>query len=488
MRAVAASVTAWALSGCVVIVGPRALGDEAEGSESSDELGDSDSGESTGLPDLPDTTDTTDTTDPTDTTDTGDTDGGDTALPLYPGDRVHSPITAPVVAALQQIRAEAPQAPSDLFMKVGASSTVSHSTLYCFADDIVDLDVHEATLGPSLDFFLLGEAAGTTPFDRDTLAAAVGKTAAWVISGSPSPLEQELVALGPAGPSLALIHYGANDMQQGLSYASALPGYYAAMSDLLDQLIELGVVPVVFGLSRRLDQPSADLWVQSYNAVARGLAQARAIPFVDLRLALEALPNYGVSGDGLHLESYDGGPCIFDPEGLQHGYNVRNLIALEVLDRAHAAIDADQNPDAGVPVLSGDGSLEAPFAVDALPFADSRDSAAGPGMELDVYDGCGTTADESGPEHLYRLELAQTTAIRALVLDREGVDVDIHLLADGATTADCLARDDSLLELTLDAGIYYFSLDTYVNGQGIEQSGEYTFVVLECEMGDIDCM
>ena len=38
------------------------------------------------------------------------------------------------------------------------------------------------------------------------------------------------------------------------------------------------------------------------------------------------------------------------------------------------------------------------------------------------------------------------------------------------------------------ARTYYFSLDTYVDGQGVEQSGEYTFVVLACEAGDTDCL
>ncbi|MCA9685145.1 MAG: SGNH/GDSL hydrolase family protein, partial [Myxococcales bacterium] len=422
--------------------------------------------------------------------DTGDT-GEPPAPPLYSGDRIHSPLTAHVVAAMQQIRTANPSAADNLFMKVGDSHTVSSGALFCFAGDNVDLDVHAAALQPSLDWFLTGEAAGTTPFDRVTLSAEIGRTASWAISGSPSPLQQELAALGFAGsggPSVAMVHYGSNDMQMGITYASAMPGFYGNMSDLLDQLIAIGVVPVVFGVTRRLDNAAADRWVLTYTAVARALAQARELPFVDLRLALEPVPGKGIGGDGLHLTGYGSGTCLLTPAGLEYGNNVRNLLALQAFARSRAALIDGEAADLEAPTLVGSGSLADPFQIDALPFADSRDSAAGPGMELDVYDGCGTTADESGPEHLYRLELAQTTAIRALVLDREGVDVDIHLLAGGATTADCLARDDSLLELTLDAGIYYFSLDTYVNGQGIEQSGEYTFVVLECEMGDIDCM
>ncbi|HVH97554.1 MAG TPA: SGNH/GDSL hydrolase family protein [Enhygromyxa sp.] len=427
--------------------------------------------------------------DPGDGDGDGDGDEDPYVAPLYPGDRVHSPITSFVRDNLQSIRALAPAAPADIFMKVGASSTVSQSTLYCFATDVVDLDIHEPTLGSSLDYFLAGQAGDTTPFDRDTLAAEVGRTAGWAITGAPSPVEQELAEIHLDGPSVALIHYGANDMHMGLTYASALPGYFANMSDLLDLLIDRGVVPVVFGISRRLDQDGADDWVQTYNAVVRGLAQARSVPFVDLRFALEGLPGYGLSGDGLHLESYDEGACILTAEGLTHGYNIRNLIALELLDRLHGALIED-TPVAGEdpPILLGEGHVDAPLEIPALPFADTRSTVDAPSLLLDEYSGCAALADESGPENIYRLVLDQPTPIRAVVLDRAGVDVDIHLLDDSASEIGCIARDDTTVERTLDPGTYYFSLDTYVNGEGVELSGEYTFVVLACEIGDTDCL
>lgn len=443
------------------------------------------------LPDLPNTADGS-----TDSSDPGDGDSGDGdpdeepyAAPLYPGDRTHSPVTAFVRDNLASIRGLAVAAPADVFMKVGASSTVSQHTLHCFANGVVDLDGHEPALGSTLDFFLAGQAGGATPFDRVTLAAQVGRTAGWAITGSPSPVEQELAAIGPEGPSLALIHYGANDMGMGLTYASALPGYYANMSDLVDLFIDRGVVPIVFGISRRLDKDGADEWVQSYNAVARGIAQARSVPFVDLRLALEHLPGYGLAGDGLHLEAFAGGACILNAEGLGHGYNIRNLIALEMLARLHVALIEDgEVPDDSAPVLLGEGTVDSPLEIPALPFADTRSSVDGPSLLFDEYTGCAAVQDETGPETIYRLELSETTAIRAIVLDRAGVDIDLHLLDDSASEAGCLERDDSLIERTLEPGVYYFSLDTFVNAQGVEQSGEYTFVLLACEPGDVDCL
>ncbi|KIG16671.1 Multiple EGF-like-domain protein 3 precursor [Enhygromyxa salina] len=488
-------------TGCVAPAQGRAPGAESTSFETGDDTTDA---TTDALPDLPDAEtgdgDGDGDGDPGDGDGDGDGDPGDGdpyGPPLYPDDRVHSPINAFVRDNLASIRSLAPAAPADVFMKVGASSTVSPSTLYCFADGVVDLDIHEDALGSTLDFFLLGEAGNTTPFDRDTLAAMSGKGAGWAIEGMPAPIEQERAAIHPKGPSLALVHYGTNDMQLGITYASAMPGYFANMSDLLDLLIDAGVVPIVFGISRRLDSEPADLWVQTYNAVSRGLAQARSIPFIDLRLATEPLPNHGISGDGLHLEGFSDGVCLFSPEGLTHGYNMRNLIALQGLDRTHRSLlaadpdpDPDPDPDIDEPALflQGLGDIDSPLEIPGLPFADTNSTIGAPSLMLDVYAGCGALADESGPENIYQLELAQTTPIRAMVLDRAGVDIDIHVLDDTASEAGCIARADRLLELTLDPGTYYFSLDTYVNGQAIEQSGEYTFVVLACEVGDVDCL
>lgn len=491
-----------ALVGCVDDDARPPTGEAAEDAETAasadgETAADTDDGESTSTStstgDLPDDGETIgDDAESSDDAESGD--GAEIVGPLlYPGGRIHSPLAGYAVEVLASIHAQAGAVSTDRFAKVGASSTVSTATLHCFATGPVDLGAHVDALDSALTDYLAGEIEGTTSFDRHSSAAMSGAGAGWAISGEPSPFAQELAAFGDETPSVALIHYGANDMHLGLTYASALPGYHANMTDLLDQSIAAGVVPVVFGISRRLDSPSADRWVQTYNGVARGLAQARQIPFVDLREALEPLPGFGLSGDGLHLEAYSEGACILDDAGLEHGYNVRNLVALQLLARALSAVvegvPPDPEPTPGpATILVGDGSHDQPFEIAALPFADARDSALAPGLELDVYSGCGSNADESGPENLYRIELDATTSLRAVVLDRAGVDVDIHLLDDSASEVGCIARDDLVIEETVGPGTYYFALDTYVNGEGVEQSGEYTFVVVECDPDDPDCL
>src|SRR5688572_26143716 len=75
----------------------------------------------------------------------------------YPHDTLASPVTAAVAATLRAIAARGTHR-SDVFMKVGASGTVSTNLLYCFsglAQYTVDLDGRDA-LQPTIDTFRMG--------------------------------------------------------------------------------------------------------------------------------------------------------------------------------------------------------------------------------------------------------------------------------------------------------------------------------------------
>ncbi len=420
-----------------------------------------------------------------DTGDTGDTGGtqpGWTEGPArYPADRIQSPITPFIADRLAAVVALDPGLRDDVFMKVGASSTVSDNTLTCFADDDWDLGARSDLLD-TLQFFQAGDADGSTPFDRDTEAAESGRTASWAISGDPSPIEEEIAAIDP---QLAVVHYGTNDMGMGTTYSSAMPGFYSAMMTLVRDLLDQGIAPVLTGISPRGDSANADRWVATYNAVIRGMAQAWQVPFIDLQLATADLDGYGLSGDGLHLEAYSGGACMLTEEGLEHGYNVRNLIVLDALDRLRAAA-ADDPLDDAEPPAPGDGSPEDPFEITSLPWSDYRDTAESDHRLIDEYTGCDYDADESGPEYVYRLEIAETKRVRAVVLDEGDVDIDVHLLDESMTAAGCLERDDRDLSATLEPGVYHFVLDTWVS-DGEEMSGGYLFAVVTCDDDDDDC-
>jgi len=401
----------------------------------------------------------------------------------YPGGVTHSPITPYVADAMREITLVGPDKVPDVFMKTGASSTVSHNTLFCFAEGPVELGEHDH-LQPTLDFYLGGDAAGTTPFDRESEAARVGHHAGWAIAGDPSPIDIEVDMLSPR---VALVHFGANDMGWGETYGDALLYYHENMMLLVDGLLLEGVVPVLFGITRRGDYASAQRWVDTWNATIRGIAQARQVPFVDLYHAIDPLPGHGLAGDGLHLEAYGGGACILDEEGLQHGYNVRNLVALEVLDRAVAVLeDEAEGLDEPQPRLAGEGTPSAPWVIEGLPFTDVRDTASEGIAFTDVYPGCDASTDESGPELWYRLEVEETVRVRAVVLDMEGVDIDVHLVDETASGEGCIERGHHFVEGTLEPGTYHFALDTWVN-DGTPLAGEFLFVLVECADDDGAC-
>jgi hypothetical protein len=416
--------------------------------------------------------------------DTDDTDVAYHGPAFYPDGRGHSPLTPYVVEQLRDLAALNSELQPDVFMKIGASSTASTRTLACFATAPLELGNHQH-LKQTLNLFLGGDAAGSTPFDRDTEAAVSGKTAGWAISGNPSPVEAEIAAISP---SLSFIHYGTNDMQMGYSYGSAMPAYYENMAELMEILIDHGIVPIVASISHRGDSQAANYWVGAYNAVNRGLAQYHQVPFLDMHLALDPLPGHGLSGDGIHVNGYSGGACVLTAEALEYGYNMRNLISVEALDRLKQVLldGVDDLDEPGKP-LEGDGSPTDPFTIAALPFTDIRDTSTSTHRNLDLYSGCSSDSNESGPEFLYRYEVEEAQAIRALVMDLGDADIDIHLLDATGSESGCIERGHRFIETTLQPGTYIFALDSWVDGGGDERSGEFIFALIACDEGDSDC-
>ena len=437
----------------------------------------------------------------TDNSDTGGDDTIDEELPtadihqetditeqvtLYPAGRILSPIHGYVADNLRKISFSGVGLSPNVFMKVGASSTVSSSNLVCFGGPNVQLDENQ-DLQPTIDFFLEGDAAGTSPFERQTLAAKIGMSAGWAITGSPSPLDSEIEAINP---SYALVHYGTNDMGLGATYESAIWKFGDRLGEVSDELIARGIVPVLMAIASRGDKAAANRWVGSYNAVIRGIAQKRQVPFLDLHYALEPLAGEGLAGDGIHLNTYkeDGAlrPCVFTPEGLAFGMNMRNLISLMALDALRWTVALGQDMvDDGV-FLDGLGTLDTPFIVPHLPFSDSRDTSNGGESQLNTYTGCDAEQNEAGPEYMYRFTLDTTRRIRAMVFDHDDTDIDLHLLNSTGQESGCLARDHQIIEGTLPPGTYYFALDTFVSG-GLAMDGEYLFVLVECDEDDAAC-
>ena len=330
-----------------------------------------------------------------------------------------------------------------------------------------------------------GQAASTNPFSRASLAAESGRNAGWAITGDPSPMESEYLAISPR---YAFVMYGANDMGAAGSHEASLFLFGERMWTLVDELIGWGVTPILMTISRRLDSAAADRWVATYNGLIRGLAQGRGVPLIDVFHAFSDLPSSGVSSDGLHASTFSGGACVLTPQGLQYGHNMRNLAVLESLSRLEAVVvDHVVALDQDAPRLTGDGSAGEPFQIPFLPFSDMRSTATSPHSSLDVYTGCGATQNERGPEWLYRVDIASRVRIRATVHDLGQTDIDLHLLGATPTTASCIQRHHQIIDATLDPGTYHFALDSFVAANGAVRSGEYLFTIVDCDADPPGC-
>jgi hypothetical protein len=406
----------------------------------------------------------------------------------YPGEGVRSPITPSVTARMREIAARNPGRDSHVFMKIGASGTVSQRLLYCFDPSQgrrLDLDGRD-DLAATLAWFLEGDADGTTPFARATKAAESGEDAVWAISGDPSPVEREL---GEINPRFAFVNYGTNDMGGAGSLSLALVRFHAAMSELLDGLEREGIVPLVSGLNPRGDLTSYARWVPTFDAVTRAMAEERQLPYLSMYAASSPLPNLGLISDGIHGNVYTANgaiePCVFDALGLGWNYNVRNLESLRLLDEARRAVyEGNTGAPGGRPPMIGTGTHADPFIIDGLPFFHAADTRLGE-SRFHSYPACDQGQDEGGPEIVYRLDPDSPLPLRAVVLDGPDVDIDVHLLS-GQAAADCVARHDRVVEAPLAAGEVRIVLDSFVSG-GTPQSGRYLLVLLPCEAGDPAC-
>jgi hypothetical protein len=390
---------------------------------------------------------------------------------VYPADRTQSPLTPFVVANLRAIAASNPNASDDVFAKVGDSASVSILFMNCLGDGSADLD-GRTDLQPAIDFYAGGDADGSDPYRRASRAAEVGWTAADVVMGDPSGLAQEITAISPR---FAIILIGMNDIDEIEVYE-----YGIDLQVLVDELIAAGVIPVLTSIMPRDDSVDADAQVARYNSVVRGVAQARQVPFIDFHRELAALGDHGLGSDGKHpsvLRDPDPSPCDFSANGREYGYNLRNLITLEALDRLREAVVlGGAAPDQPVRSILGTGTSADPVVVDHLPFSDVRDPRVIGQRTIDTYPGCDATQNESGPELFYRLDLEQASTIQASLIDGAGVDMDLHLLS-GIDGDSCIERAHQGIEASLDAGTYYLVADSFVSADG-EQAGEYLLTVI----------
>lgn len=373
-------------------------------------------------------------------------------------------------------------------MKVGDSISAGHEFMSCFETETFSLSaVGYGDLVPAHAWFLETDVGGTSSYARRGFAAVASKTADWALRGTPPPVEQELLALNPR---YALLMYGTNDMGYGGFDASAavkFPWMYENIVELVDWIVARGVIPILYSIPPYTGQyPELRDLISSWNVVLRAVAEGRQLPFVDYYSEMLQLPDYGLRSDGVHPSADYISLCNFDAEtGLIWGYNLRNLLSLQALDRVWQVTTTTPARDAwdgaGAPALAGSGTPASPRVVDSLPFAELRDLRGGASSALGSYGGgCGVTL--SGADVVYRVDLPSPTRLRVMALHASGVDVDVAWLTS-TSAGSCVSAGDVMLRGTFAAGTHYFALDA----PSAADEGEVVFLVAPCDPTDGRC-
>ncbi len=110
--------------------------------------------------------------------------------------------------------------------------------------------------------------------------------------------------------------------------------------------------------------------------------------------------------------------------------------------------------------------------IDALPYY-GRANTVGGASRFDAY-GCAPGTDESGPERVYRLEVAHEGFLAIDLGDMpEGVDVDVHLLRELDPDA-CVDRGHWRAAGWVTPGTWWIVADTWVTGDGRELPGAFS--------------
>ncbi len=233
---------------------------------------------------------------------------------------------------VQDILAQGNQ--KQVFAVVGDSISASGFFLKPIAQGNYDLGEYGA-FADTIDFF--GES-----FAVESLAVHVGWTTenvldpannTWqVCQPDESPLRCEYRVRRPA---VALIMLGTNDV----AASRTLESYRANLRQIVQISIDQGVIPVLSTIPPMPLTPSNTARIDAFNQVVRETAKDFDIPLIDYWGALQAVPGYGISADGVHPNNPpDGRSADFDDEHLQYGYTVRNLLALDALDMLRRSV------------------------------------------------------------------------------------------------------------------------------------------------------
>ena len=162
-------------------------------------------------------------------------------------------------------------------------------------------------------------------FDRTSLAAKSGFNASSIFASLWADRTQCLADEGPLvceyrvhRPAFAFIMLGSNDVWHPDEFEPQ-------MRKLIEYSIDQGVVPI---LSTKADNIEGD---GSINDIIARLSIEYGVPLWNYWLAVQPLPKHGLQNDQVHITW--GANRFDDPQAMKAGWPIRNLTALQVLDK-----------------------------------------------------------------------------------------------------------------------------------------------------------
>ena len=213
---------------------------------------------------------------------------------------------------------------TDAFSLVGDSNTDNPAFMAPFDQSSYDLGSY-ADLQATITYF-------QGSFARHSAAALGGFSTAKVLdpanadsrcTGGETPLACEYWL---QKPSVALILLGTGDQHNW-------QGFEMRYRQIIEYTIGQGIVPVLITKADDLESTEDTASPGYINGVIVRLSQEYDVPLINLRQAVDPLPNRGCKADGFHYNSPpDGQTANFTGDHLNYGFNMGNLTALQMLD------------------------------------------------------------------------------------------------------------------------------------------------------------
>jgi hypothetical protein len=155
--------------------------------------------------------------------------------------------------------------------------------------------------------------------------------------------------LAEVRPSIALVEIGTNDMVAGDGQTLDPGGFdrwKVQLRELVREIVAAHVVPVLSTLPPRRNPIETEPLPPQWNAEVIRIAEEAQVPVWNYWLALQSASQTGMAYDWVHPSPAPTGAGDLRADAMNWGFNVRNLTALQVLEKVGRIVVDDGAPDA----------------------------------------------------------------------------------------------------------------------------------------------